>query len=589
MIVKMTADLQEQYDKLFEEISQKVLDLGGTTEAEVNSLPTYYRALDFIAQSGEGANNKHFFRIPLDEKPITIDLSTRKIDINNSAYKNSIGVKGDSNAEIVFFESDRFYDVTDLAACNYILIQWSNDGGATYHQEYGILQDFTEGERDENGKVIDAKTAKVLFGWLVNKEVTAKSGKVRFNVRYCITNEKNEVIFDLNTEPVDANIIGSLSPEFEADVPTKPDSAEGLVFSRPIYGSVINSMEGATPIISKNLESGIYHLNKQYPNTDGTYTMEVQASSPDNGEIIHEWYRSGSIIYDDEGNKWGASIYPADKAGSYWVRIGNKTKNGTRNLLSPTVHIPAAGKIELVNQVVPVRAYSPTDTSDSLQVPESMIANMSVKIANEDIEKLGYPAVLQYQWYKNISDTEYNALLLSDPDKAALAVIIKDVKYMPIEGADKNTYTPEKNAEGFYFCRSINHLNNTQSDPVDTSVGIVRAYPQNLTAPKIQLNGYELECILQGNVPADLSEIRYQWNRNDIGDVPARAGGTGNKYDLKAYLLEPKDYILKCFVAHEVFAGTPMAAISDRYESASNEIRIRVTKEADGSLKYTQV
>ena len=36
-------------------------------------------------------------------------------------------------------------------------------------------------------------------------------------------------------------------------------------------------------------------------------------------------------------------------------------------------------------------------------------------------------------------------------------------KYSPIEGATENTYVPEENAEGFYRCRIINHLNNNKS------------------------------------------------------------------------------------------------------------------------------
>lgn len=582
MIVKMTPELQDKYREYFAEIAARVAAVGGEgadVAAEVNSLPTYYRALDFLAASGAAANNKKFFRIPLDEKPITIDLSTRKINIKDSAYKDSIGVAGDTNAELIFFESDRFFDVTDLAACNYILIQWSNDDGKTYHQEYGILQDFTDDKYDENDNLIES--AKVLFGWLVGKDVAAAKGKIRFNVRFCITNNNNEIVFDLNTEPAEAMILNSLVPDINT-LPIEPDHAEHIVFSRPIYGTIINSMEGATPIIEQNLVSGIQHLDKQYPNTDGKYALSVKATSPDQGAIVYEWYKSGTVITDNAGNKWALGQYDAIEAGSYWVRIGNQTTNGTRTLISPTVQIPAAGAIEIKNAVIPTRAYSPAAASDSRQAPEAWVANMSVTMYNDDIEKRAYPAVLQYQWYKNVVDEA------AIEDKEAIITINK-IKYAPIKDANSNTYVPEANAEGLYFCEIINHLNNTQSAPIRTSVSEIRAYPQNLAAPKIELVGKELVCRLQGKVPSDLSEIRYQWNRNDIGDVPARAGGTNDVYDLSAYVLAEGTYDIKCYVAHEVFAGTTVAAISDRYASVSNSIVIKVTKNAQGTFVYEQV
>lgn len=586
MVVKMTEELQQKYHALFKEISDKVIAIGGDGSdiaSEVNSLPTYYRALDFIAQSGAAANNKKFFRIPLDETPMVINLSTRKINILDSAYKTSIGVMGDANAEIVFFECDRFFDVTDLAACNYILIQWSNDNGSTYHQEYGILQDFTDDKYNEEGELIES--AKVLFGWLVGKDVTSKSGKIRFNVRFCATNDRNEIVFDLNTEPVDATILNSLAPIGE-EIPTEPDSAQDIVFSRPIYGTIINSMEGATPIIVKNLESGVYHLNNQYPDTDGVFAMTVDATSPDGGQIVYEWYKSGSVVYDGQGDKWDEATYSATEAGSYWVRMGNKTANGTRSLISPTVHIPAAGKITLANQVVPVIAYSPTGEADGNKVPDAWIAKMSVAVNNPDVEKLGYPAQLQYQWYKNITEEEY-ALLPAE--KLNLVITVSKKKYLPIEGANENEYIPEVNAEGFYCCRVINHLNNTASDPVTTSIGEVRAYPQNLSAPIIEYKDKALTCVLQGKVPANLNEVRYNWYEEKTGYITGKNGGDLSVYDLAAYVIKEGTYNFYCKVAHEVYGGTDRAAVSDFDEARSNIIKIQVAKNENGALTYTEV
>ena len=609
MIVKMTAELQQKYRDLFAEIAARVSAIDDkASEAEVNSLPTYYRALDYLAEKGKGSDNKKFFRIPLDETPVTIDLNSRKITLGDSFKNNGLGVIGDANAEIVFFECDRFFDVTDLALCN-VLIQWSNDGGSTIHQEYGILQDFTDDKYDEDNKLL--ASAKVLFGWLVSNEVTAKPGNISFNVRFYHKDETTqEVDFNLNTESITIPVKSTLAPS-NNQLPTSTDNAEGIIFSRPIYGNIINSMEGATPIITKNLESGVQHLSAQYPSADGSYHLAVEASSPDGGTVVYEWYNNGNIIY-TEGKKHSVASYDATVAGTYSVRIGNQTANGTRSLLSPSVHIPNAGDIEIVNQIVPVRAYAPTKESDGRQVPEAMIANMSVSVDHPDVLVNKYPAVLQYSWYKNITKEQYNALVAEELstktaleaaptdeelkkayDAAAKAlaeiVTIGETHYAPIAEANGNTYVPAENAEGIYFCRVVNHLNNTQSKPVLTSLGEVRAYPQNLSAPAINYKDKALHCELRGdNIPANVNEVRYQWFEENTGAIPSRAGGTAASYDLAAYVTKEGKYNYYCKVAHEVYGGTSMAAISEYDAARSDIVTIQVSK-VNGVLTYEQI
>jgi hypothetical protein len=209
---------------------------------------------------------------------------------------------------------------------------------------------------------------------------------------------------------------------------------------------------------------------------------------------------------------------------------------------------------------------------------------MSVLVSNPDAEQLGYPAKLQYQWYKNISEEAY-ALL--QPEELALVITVNKKKYMPIPGADENEYTPDVNAEGFYCCRIVNHLNNTTSDPVTTSVGEVRAYPQNLSAPIIEYKDKALNCILQGNVPANLNEVRYNWYEHNSGYITAKNGGDLSSYDLAAHLIKEGTYNFFCKVAHEVYGGTDRAAVSDFDAAPSNVIKIKVAKGENGALTYT--
>lgn len=541
MIVKMTEDRKQQYQELFAKIKETLIGMGASGSiTEINSLPTYYRALDYIIEhdtDDENKNNK-FFRIPLEEHPMTINMDERKIYLGDTFSKYGLGVRGDAYAEIVFFEADRYFDTMDLSHCIPI-IQWQH-GNGELHQEPGILQDAT-GDRDK-----PEESNKILFGWMPSDEVTKSAGVINFNVRFYAPDGS----FNVSTQKQTISVMDTLHVD---NVDLEMDSPLGILYSRRVFGSAIDSMTGATPSITANLESGVQHLDA---NTK-SLTLTVGATSPDGGTIVYEWYKNSVLIHGETDAE-----YLVDVAGTYNARIGNKTDNGTRFLITPSVYVPAASAIKLTHEVMPARGYSPNAVDSALKHQ----VKMSITVENPDAAK-GYPAELKYQWYR------------ANEEKGT---------YVAIEGANTNEYVPEIDAEGWYTCEVYNVLNNTQSAVVKPQqVTHVRAYPKAMPAPVLELNGTTISCKWDGDVlPAPAEELKYQWFGSS-GPLTSGMGEANSTINIAKYAGTENDYYFKCWVSHVVFKGTLEEATGEAGRSA--DLNVKVTKDATGKLIYTLV
>ena len=541
MIVKMTEELKQQYEELFTAIKETLVHMGAEgSVTEVNSLPTYYRALDYIIQNDTNDENKNnkFFRIPLDEHPMTINMNTRTIDLGETFKATGLGVRGDAYAEIVFFEADRYFDTMDLSHCLPI-IQWQA-GTGTIHQEPGILQDAT-GERDNPDE-----SDKILFGWMPSDEVTKTAGNITFNVRFYSADGS----FNVSTQKQTIQVKDTL---YREDVDVKMDNPTDILYSRRLFGSAIDSMTGATPYITANLESGIKHLDAG----TNSLILTVGATSPDNGEIVYEWYKDSMIIHGETDNE-----YLVDVAGTYNARIGNKTDNGTRFLVTPSVYVPAASAIKITNEVMPARGYSPNAADSALKHQ----VKMAITVENPDIAKQ-YPAQLKYQWFR------------ADEEKGV---------YTAIEGATTNEYTPAIDAEGWYTCEVYNTLNNTKSAVVKPQqITHVRAYPKAMPAPGLRLDGTVISCKWDNNIlPAPAEELKYQWF-GASGAITSGMGEANSTINIAKYATTEGDYYFKCWVSHVVFKGTLEEATGDAGRSL--DLNIHVAKDASGKLVYMPI
>lgn len=116
---------------------------------------------------------------------------TYKIDLNARRISppSFISAELDHQAELIFFETDRFYENIDLADC-ICLVQFRN----AKTQDYFYLVPFYDLH----------KKGKIIFPWNVQSPATKYSGIVLFSIKFIklapsTVNEISNITFELNT------------------------------------------------------------------------------------------------------------------------------------------------------------------------------------------------------------------------------------------------------------------------------------------------------------------------------------------------------------------------------------------------------
>ena len=536
------AELKAKYDELFAQIAAE-------TGKTVVDLPTYFDALEDIKQTSQ---KYKYFRIPLDEPCFTINMNTRAITVPKDFATYGLGVKGDALAEIVFFESDRFFDQVDLKSTN-CWIQWVN----TSTQEKGNSQSV----------YMDATEDKLLFGWVITQQMTQGAGNIEFAVRWFTTDESGNVSYSVSTQKATCSIKSSL----DLDVATlQPDlNIENILKNRPKYSGIINSLDGSAAIIVTNLESGEYDLVRPEEDSgelwttyqaaaanldpelislddsgnyvhDGVYKFEVSAKSPvENGTVSYQWF-NGSKQLNGETN----ASYIAYKAGNYYVKIGcteEDSKSGTRYTDSNTVTIPSAKDIKFgTDYSFPTFAwyYSEAEKADkNITFNCTAVDKETGKVANGEISYV------------------FSKRGLNETDGTV------------IENNNAATYKFTDTFEGYLSCSAKNRLNNTVSkELIADNECCIRMYPINLPQPKLALDTAGTKLI--ATVASDddkwkvsmshIDEFKYVWQVFKDGVLVEKAlTEVGNTADLTKL---PKStvagtsiqYIINCGVKHIV-------------------------------------
>lgn len=469
-------------------------------EDVIMDIPSYFAALEKFAkeQGGDVLKNVSVMRVPPDEPRFKIDADSRMITVPPVWDTNglgAIGVVGDEAAEVVFFEIDRFFDGVDLSACN-CEIEWRNAiamtnptaPGAISKRSYGLWKDFDD--------------SKVIFGWVVSSDMTKTAGQVQFAVRLTqFVPEVDEdgqtyekMVFNFNTQPATIQIKGGLGLDYAN---TQTEKYDTLWKSRAhVYSGVVNNAWGALPFIEEDLPIFVNLVN-------GEYVLSVDASSPDNGQLIYIWYKDGKAQNtEEEGKAEGMHEFSADIAGSYYVKVGNKSPgyDVARYRDSQTCVIPAAEQV-YINEMLPVsKGYAtivePEDGESLLRIEQ-----LEVKAAAEN-------GTLSYQWYKD---------------------------GVAIEGATAAVYiVPAANtAQGEYYVEVRNDLNNTHTDATSQTLPILlMAWPKVIGNNEIHIENYEdpntfakgFKCIVDDDDefgrPYDGLEYIWEYTVVDADNVP---------------------------------------------------------------------
>lgn len=548
MKVTITPEFQAQYDKLFADLQLIV----GSSVPAISDLATYFNALDY-ARNNSSISWK-FYRLPLEEGTFDVDMSSRTISVPAEFQNYGLGVKGDANAEIVWFKVSRWFDTMDLGVQE-CWVQWQNakmSGNSPV-----VLKDSVDDE--------------LYLGWVITPDMTAQSGTLEFALRF-FTIAKNEhgedyIKYSISTQKAACAIKNTLSLDVLSG--SIDENLETLILTRPIYSGVINSMDGAAPIITMNLdntkeydlvtEGALYESFKdKYPN--GVCEFRVAAVSPDtvvndegettDGFIRYRWYRGRdlqtdiTLTLDDDG-----ADFIATTAGTYFAQIGNEKKgSGTRWINSNTVVIPAANEIKRDSAFsFPTRAYSVD--------PEGNYANRYQEIKFSVVGKDGTEpnGDVKYTWSLASLDDENSVRVLEGKD-----------------GVNGAVYVPVVDTEGRITCSAQNHKNNTVSDPVATEYScVLRAYPRVASSVVANWDGTKtLSCTptFEGPSANHPDEWKYQWFRvftpsstgtPSSSNVTAQEGGTSASFapTLQKPVSGVNRYEFECSVSHVVYGN----------------------------------
>ena len=138
-------------------------------------------------------------RIPTDEPVYNIDLNTRTVEA-----PSFLGVEADHEAELIYFQMDRFFDQIDLASC-ICIVQFKN---AKQEEYYYIVPYFDT----------DSIRGKIIFAWDIQSPVTKYSGTVNFSFKFFKVNRvTGELIYELNTLVARSRVLVGWATKLGAD------------------------------------------------------------------------------------------------------------------------------------------------------------------------------------------------------------------------------------------------------------------------------------------------------------------------------------------------------------------------------------
>lgn len=586
MKVVITEQFKEAYKTLFDEL-QRVI---GSEDVSIQegSLATYFAALQSAQKSGLNISNK-FFRLPLEEPTFDVDMDSRTITVPTIFKNYGLGVQGDTRAEIVFFKVPRYYDVMDLnpnmdSVGSAWVVQWQNTNNKIVKSGNSPVV-FTDAASEEvqkpDGTVETIEY--VLLGWVITNEMTESSGNLEFALRFYTTEPSsdgsgNVVTYSIATQKAGCPIKGSLDLDIKDIV--YDNDLENLIRNRPIYSGVINSMDGAAPTITLNLDnSHEYELstdeenysayevledsdgNPLYP--DGIRTFTVEGESPDGGTVVYRWYRGREQLQDVlEKVVEEDPTYTAVTAGTYFAQIGNyKPETGTRWINSNTVTIPAAADLKYGDVTLfPTMMYS-----------------------------LGASPNEEQQGYKN--SLTFDVTGYARPEHVKYTWTVDGQKVT--EGVSGNTYVPPVDLEGTISCSAINYRNNTHSEPLVVSTPCtLRAWPDKPTA--VNLEFVQTPGVIGGAITASVQfppespsskegrdkEWNIIWTREQDIDGATDSHQLAQKtLSISATFAVPtkqtyNTYTYRCKVNHEVFKNTALYKAGEPVQSKAIIIKV---------------
>ena len=526
MITKLNDTNKAYYDELFAAAK-------AATGQEISSLHDFFNALsDQSIRSNP--QNYHLFR-PYDDgrevgnEPLfVIDANAREITIPDVFKKNGLTVVGDHLAEMIWFRIDRYFDLMDFSLFDNARIS-SLSSGTSYSGAHCLIEWYNPSAPEvENQRGVDFAYAMittedyVYFAWPLANKVAGADGSIQFAVRF-LNIEGDEIKFNYSTKIASCEIKTTLNFDL-ADSSMVIDSWEETLYSRPIYSTVINSVESPAAILIKGIETADQNLvptTREVPveggeegETEEVTVLElpitVAATTSKSGAaqtLSFLWQYNGkqvpaSEVTEDQTNgveltaedkeamnvsaeETGAkkSTFVANKTGRYTVLIGNKMadKNAIRYINTGVITIPTALAIELLENGMANRGFV-GETNLRVELKEAVNGKVT------------------YEWHRLY-------------DGVDTAVATHEYEEGDIAGMS-DEYAPE--TEGIFYCIAYNYKNGDTTNSYDankTTKSDIREVPQALTSLNFSWdnNLKQFNASVEHTWPGH--SIEYVWKR----------------------------------------------------------------------------
>ena len=518
--VQLQSDASEMH------VDFDVLDSAGAQasaekiDSNPNLLNSYINVISAISKNKTSRAYQHlplYIRAPFGEQEFTINTNTRVITVPNDFVKNGVGVVGDHMAEILFFSLPRFFDVMDLNSCK-IYIYWKNTGlkgdEAVNHVERPMAE-YADGDM-------------LYFGWALSKEVTVVAGTIEFGIEFVGAPESGDAInFRLVTQPAKLTIKPALEFDNAEALEANARDYEDIVYSREMYSNVINTLNGASPIITKNLDPE----DNVFDETTNNIMFEINAVSPDQGDIVYKWIWNNISVTDSGDNindpTTGAETYELiqpkavsfsdpvsttkinenDKVktsfkklttnvpGTYSVYVGNrglattkqqKVVNGTpvvdeeNNPVYETVVTGEKGIRYIFSNSVVIESAKPITLSD---IANPQVIYLDGTNPNFTVDITGANGKLVYLWHhinplpgddngkeiyhKNDQNQNMSPFRTNEDDELELVagkvVSTTEPTFNPSSVSMLADTVIDPNLRGLWQCEALNQINNTQT------------------------------------------------------------------------------------------------------------------------------
>ena len=483
MITKLVTkqDGSTNYDELFRAAEEHF-----NPPAPIKTIHDYFNVIENVRSEPQ---NYYFLRLPVseDEPLFEINANTREIIVPEIFKQNGLTIQGDKLAEIVYFKIDRFFELMDFYQFYndgivdprtnhdgpHCYIEWYNPSAKDPRHQRGV--DFAYG--------MTCDDEYVYFGWPLADKVSGEAGKIQFSVRF-LNIQDDKVVYNFATKIAQCEIKNTLNFNLE-DNSISVDAWEEILYSRPIYSAVINSVESPAAILIQGIETEEKDMQliqpmktvevedpenpgtmieqevpdpeaEPYWNLDipviATVSRAIQAGQTQT--LSFEWRYDGKAVPDKSQQTDASAVldppdpdamistFHARQVGKYTVLIGNKIsdKNNTRYIYTGTVTIPGPKDIAI-------------DTEHDLIAHSYVDANtiLNIGIANPEDA-----STLIYTWYKD-------------------NVVIPNVT--------GSSYKPED--EGIYYCTVQNTRNGVTTEvgnATTSNKADIRVHPQKVTS-----------------------------------------------------------------------------------------------------------